>query len=274
MKLTRVAFLAIVSLWLFGCDNLGIVAGNDTEQEKDRSANQAPPADETDPDAQDPGAPQDNPDDDSNNPPDNNQSDPDTDVPEPGDSDDDMDNPDDNPDDPSNDPGAPPDDVGSPVPPLPPTRITDNVFLPYTEEVAWHYDNSDVVTLGPPRNFAGRQIRPLRHSLDVQVFGDEFFYVGDGSIFYGGVNINAEDIPNLGAAEARIEFSSLRLVYDQFTDSGSWVFLKRGTIASEPEYQNIPIVGAGELWGALPRASGGGAGGQGRSPVSGRDRRG
>lgn len=46
-----------------------------------------------------------------------------------------------------------------------------------------------------------------------------------------------------------------------------------GTLFALFEFMSGERVGAGELWGALPRASGGGAGGQRRSPVSGRDRR-
>lgn len=44
-----------------------------------------------------------------------------------------------------------------------------------------------------------------------------------------------------------------------------------GTLFALFEFMSGERVGAGELWGALPRASGGGAGGQGRSPVSGSD---
>lgn len=51
-------------------------------------------------------------------------------------------------------------------------------------------------------------------------------------------------------------------------------YLLVGTLFTLFEFMPGERVGAGELWGALPRASGRGAGGQGGSPVSGRDRRG
>ena len=253
LNLTNIAFLVMLSLWLTACGDLeeGVpqeegggrfidVQAPTVGEDKDIDRTAEDPVDEDAPvdgapDGEGPvggGTGEEPP---ANEPSDNDGSDnesPDPDTETPGDGSIDGDEPGD----------TPGDGVVTPPPAEPPTQITDNVFFPYADDVAWHYDNSDVVTLGAPRDFAGKTISPLRHSLDIQVFGDEYFYVGDGTIYYGGINANTDSIPSMDTAEARIEFVSLRKVYDQYSDSGSIDYLKRGTIATEPEWQRVGLV--------------------------------
>lgn len=46
------------------------------------------------------------------------------------------------------------------------------------------------------------------------MFGDEYFYVGDGIIYYGGINVNIDSILFMDIVEVCIEFVLLRKVYD------------------------------------------------------------
>lgn len=120
-----------------------------------------------------------------------------------------------------------PDDTGTPVDPVDPvdpvTVLLDgNLYFPVAEGVTWHYSNGDQVTFETGRTIRARSMVAMTHT-STSMPSEEYFQLTDDEIRYGGF-VFPISIPSVADYEARVEFHTLRRLYNHATDAGQNTF--------------------------------------------------
>lgn len=110
------------------------------------------------------------------------------------------------------------------TPTEPQTVLLDgNLYFPLADGVIWHYSNGDQVTFESGRTVQGRDLIAMKHSSSAMP-SEEYIQRSDSKVFYGGLYVPVS-IPSLGDFEARVEFKTLRTLYDHVADKGENVFV-------------------------------------------------
>jgi hypothetical protein len=130
----------------------------------------------------------------------------------------------------SNDPSDTPDPGDSTSTPV---LLDGNIFFPAIDGVSWHYDNNDVVTFEGDLQVKGRAVMAMLHSLPGMA-EEEYIQIDGSAIKYGGLFDFLVSVPGFGDVNARIEFDSLRTIYDVANLLGETANFKGGDAIVEP----------------------------------------